>query len=169
MSVDLVEAVPAQAKAETPRQWIGPVLLGHLLAVRAKPGEVLHFRAANAAAVEELAAAEHRMMLAKPDDLLRELEHVSRGRLEAPIHPGQLVVLAVRIVVALLRASQLVAVEQHGHAEREHQRGEEGAFGPLPLIEDPRVVGGPFGAAVPREIVVVAVAIVLAVGLVVLL
>src|SRR3989475_7548758 len=54
-------------------------------------------------------------------------------------------------------------------AEREHQRGEEGAFGPLPLIEDPRVVGGPFGAAVPREIVVVAVAIVLAVGLVVLL
>src|SRR5437867_12112401 len=63
-------------------------------------------------------------------------------------------VLAVRIVVALLRAAQLVAVEQHGHAEREHQRGEEGAFGPLPLIEDPRVVGGPFGAAAPREVVV---------------
>src|SRR5204863_7764522 len=111
MSVELVEGVAGQPEAEGACQWIGPVLFRHLLAVRTEPGEVLHFRAANAAAVEELAAAELRMMLAKPDDLLRELEHVSRVRLEVPIHPGQLVVLAVRIVVALLRAVQLVAVE----------------------------------------------------------
>src|SRR5262245_62183282 len=106
MAVELVERLAVQSKGEGPGQWIGPVLFGHLLAVRTEPGEVLHFGAANAAAVEELAPAKDRMLLPEPDDLLRELEQVERVWREIPVHPGQLVVLAVRVVVAVLRAGQ---------------------------------------------------------------
>ena len=42
-----------------------------------------------------------------------------------PVDPADLVVLAVGVVVALLRAIQLVAGQQHGHALREEQRGQQ--------------------------------------------
>ena len=87
---------------------------------------------------------------------------------EVPVQPGELVVLAVGVVVAVLRVAELVAGQQHRHALREEQRGDEVALLPLAQRDDVRVVGRPFGAAVPAVVVVGAVAVVLAVGLVVL-
>src|SRR5262249_40815458 len=70
---------------------------------------------------------------------------------------------------AVLRSSQLVAGEQHRHAEREHQRREEIALLASAERDDRRVLGRPLDAAIPAEIAVVPVAILLAVRLVVLL
>ena len=87
---------------------------------------------------------------------------------KSQFQPAQLVVLAVRVVVAALRVAQFVAGEHHRHALRQHQRGDE-----VPLLagaerNDLRVVGRPLDAAVPRGVVVGPVAVVLAVGRVVL-
>ncbi len=86
-----------------------------------------------------------------------------------PVEPGDLVVLAVGVVVAALRAADLVAAEQHRHALRQQQRGQQVALLACPQREHLGVVGRSLDAAVPRAVVVLAVAVVLAVGLVVLL
>ena len=85
-----------------------------------------------------------------------------------PVEPVELVVLAVGVVVALLAAPELVAREQHRRALRQQQGGEEVAPLARAQLEDRRVVGRALDAAVPGQVVVVAVAVVLAVGLVVL-
>ena len=88
---------------------------------------------------------------------------------QPPLVPGELVVLAPGVVVAVLRAAELVAAEQHRHALGEEQRGEEVALLAPAQRVDLGVVGLALDAAVPRAVVVGAVAVVLAVGLVVLL
>src|SRR5207248_6270908 len=98
-----------------------------------------------------------------------ELEELALSVAELPVEPRELVVLAPRVVVAVLRAAELVAAEQHRDALREEQRGEE-----VPLLARAehthlRVVRRPLDAAVPRAVVVGAVAVLLEVRLVVLL
>jgi len=44
---------------------------------------------------------------------------------QTPVHPADLVVLAVRVVVAALCAAQLVARDQHRHTRGQQQRGEQ--------------------------------------------
>ena len=78
------------------------------------------------------------------------------------------VVLAVGVVVALLGAAELVAAEEQRHPEGEEQGGEHGPPLAGPEGDDVGVVGRPLGPAVPRPVVVGAVPVVLAVGLVVL-
>src|SRR5256885_15817524 len=87
---------------------------------------------------------------------------------QLPVKPGQLVVLAVGVIVAPLRVAQLVTAEQHGHALREEQGSDQVAFLPLAEGADAGVASGAFGAAVPRVVVGGTVAVALAVGLIVL-
>ncbi len=49
----------------------------------------------------------------------------------------------------MLGAAQLVAAEQHRHPLGEQQGGEEVALLPAPQLQDARIVGVAFGAAVP--------------------
>src|SRR5581483_2970800 len=122
-----------------------------------------------AAAAEPALPAEHGMRLAERDQAANEGEE-RRARLAVrPVEPRQPVVLAVRVVVALLRAPDLVAAEQHRDALREEERGEEVALLAGAERLDRRVVGRTFDAAVPRAVVALAVAVLLAVRLVVLL
>ena len=69
-------------------------------------------------AVEEPAAAEHRVAAAQPGQLLGEGEQVPLAGRAGPVHPGDLVVLAVGVVVAALGAADLVAGQQHRDALR---------------------------------------------------
>src|SRR5690606_13119168 len=82
---------------------------------------------------------------------------------------GDLVVLCIGVVVAALRAPQLVSVREHRHALRERERRQEGAHHPPPHAKDARVVGLTFRIPVAAHVVVVAVTILLAVIPVVLL
>ena len=66
-----------------------------------------------------------------------------------PVDPADLVVLAIGVVVAVLRAAELVAGKQHRRALRQQQRREEIALLALAQRDDLGIVGRAFGAAVP--------------------
>src|SRR5512143_1191727 len=84
------------------------------------------------------------------------------------MYPCDLVVLRVRVVVPVLGASNLVAVRQHRNALRERQRGDEAPNDAEAPLDDRLVVGVTFDAPIAANVVVGAVAVVLAVRLVVL-
>src|SRR6266851_209038 len=78
--------------------------------------------------------------ISSPDGVLRS---------SVPVDPGDLVVLAVAVVVGLLGSAELVTGQQHRDALGEEQRHEEVPDLPFPQRVDLRVVGRPFRAAVP--------------------
>ena len=82
--------------------------------------------------------------------------------------PGGGVVLAVGVVVAVLAVQQLVAGEQHRHAAREGKRGHQRPAGPTACRAHVAPRAGPLGTPVAGEVVVGAVVVALAVGLVAL-
>jgi len=47
--------IPGQTDPQTPSETIIPVFIRHLLAVRPKPRQILHFRAADPPSLEKLA------------------------------------------------------------------------------------------------------------------
>ena len=83
--------------------------------------------------------------------------------------PRERRILTVGVVVAQLRSTDFVAPRQHRHALRHEHRQQKIAALSEPEFLNRRIVGGTFDAAVPAHVVVVAVAILFAVGLVVLL
>ena len=86
-----------------------------------------------------------------------------------PVQPAELGVLAIGVVVAPLCTSKLVAFRQHRYACREQQGRKKRPLLPSAQRQGQvRIVGWAFGSAVPRAVVVGAVAVVLGVGLVVL-
>ena len=87
---------------------------------------------------------------------------------EGPVDPAGEVVLALGVVVAALGAQEFVAGQEHGDALGEQQGGDQVLGLAFAEGEDGRVVGRAFDAAVPGEVLVGAVAVVFAVGLVVL-
>ena len=97
---------------------------------------------------------------------LGELQQFGVG--SGPVHPGDLVVLAVAVVVAALGPSQFVAVGDHRNTLGQQQGGDEVSLLAAAQSVDLGVVGRPLDAAVPRPVVALAVVVVLAVGQVVL-
>ena len=91
------------------------------------------------------------MRAAQRDQPLRRTR-AAPGRRRVPVEPGDLVVLALGVVVAALRAPDLVAAEQHRHALREQQRREQVALLPRAQRDDLRIVGRALDAAVPRAL-----------------
>src|SRR5258705_13693953 len=87
---------------------------------------------------------------------------------QAPVEPGGVVVQAVRVVVPPLCAAHLVAHEQDGRPECEEDDGEEVLPLAIAQLLDGGVVGWALDSAVPGAVVVRAVAVLLAVGFVVL-
>ena len=85
-----------------------------------------------------------------------------------PVHPGEGIVLAIGVVVAVLRLAHFRAGAQHGGAARQEQRGQEITLVALPRRQDAGVVGRSFHPMVPGPVLVPAVAVVLAVIVVVL-
>ena len=120
-------------------------------------------------AVEEARAPQGRVGLAERDGLPDEVEQLAVALEQIPVHPRDLVVLAVGVVVALLGAAEFVAAQQHRHALRKEQRGHQVLLAAQAPRADRRIVRRPFLAAVVAVVVVVAVAVVLAIGQVVLL
>src|ERR1700761_7106335 len=86
-----------------------------------------------------------------------------------PTDPADLAVLAISIVVAVLRVADLVAGPQQRHALCEKQTGELVLAQLAAQRDDSGIVGRAFDPAIVAVIVVGAVAIVFAVGFVVLL
>src|SRR5439155_26283118 len=99
--------------------------------------------------LEKAAPVQQRVPPAELRQALHERDQCLVLVAQAPANPAQLVVLAVRVVVAALRAPQLVAGEQYPHALRQEQRREE-----IPLLlraqrEHVGIVGRAPDAAIP--------------------
>src|SRR5205823_5052840 len=90
-----------------------------------EPGQILDIRAGQEQALEVAAPAQHRVVAAKRDHSTRELQQRALLLVQVPVEPAELVVLTVPVVVAVLCTRNLVTTEQHRHALREQQRGEE--------------------------------------------
>jgi hypothetical protein len=108
---------------------------------------------------EEVAPVQDGMGAAQRDQLLRELQQVLGVVAQRPVEPGDLVVLAPAVVVAPLRAVDLVAAQQHRRALGEEQRGEEVALLAAAQLVDLGIVGLALHAVVPRAVVVGPVAV----------
>src|SRR5262245_34648292 len=67
----------------------------------------------------------HVAPLTKRDELSYEPEHVAVLLEQRPVEPADLVVLAVRIVVATLRAANLITHQQHWRADGEQSQGKK--------------------------------------------
>ena len=117
---------------------------------------------------QEAVAAQNPAAPRQSDQALGEFEEILGVVVQIPVEPGDIAVLAIGVVVALLGAAEFVAAQHHRGALREQQRGQHVAFLAIAQGEDGLVVGGPFHAAIPARVVVGAVTTVLAVGLVVL-
>src|SRR5258708_2158955 len=147
-----------------------PVLVRHDLPVGAEPADVSGIGAVQRTAHEPASTLEDGMLVAEVDDPGEEGQQLTVLLIAGvlPVEPGELIVLAVGVVVASLRAADLVAAVDHRHADGEQQGAEEvallaGAQGVHLLA-----IGGSFFPAVPGAIVSRAVVALLAVGLVVL-
>jgi hypothetical protein len=146
---------------------IVPVAAIHRFPVRTPP---LHIRQPTLVlhgAVEPAILVQGRVALAKLDEPPDEGDARRVGR--RPVDPRQRAVLRVTVVVALLRAAELVAHREHRRSPRHEQRGEQVPHVAAARFDDGRIVARTLHAVVPRMIDVAAVAIVFAVGGVVLL
>ena len=141
------DAIAGESDAQASDVGLLPILFGHFMPIRSKPGQVFNVGAVDAAALEKLPAAEHRMVAPQGDHVAREVAQLLVDVL--PIEPRDLVVLAVCVVVPALRAADLVAAEQHRHTLGEQQHRDEVALLPMAQAQHLRVVGGSFCATVP--------------------
>ncbi len=129
------------------------------------PVGIANLGAVPAHALDELLPAHREVIFAQRDQQPREAQEAGILLCQRPIDPGDLVVLAIRIVVALLGPAELIALSQERHALRNHEQSQEVAHLPLPQCVDAGVIGRTFVAAVGAEIFVPAVFVVFAVRL----
>ena len=86
---------------------------------------------------------------------------------QRPVHPADVVVLAISIVIALLRPREFVAGDHHGCSLREQQSRQHISHLPTSQPVDLRVVGGAFNTAIPGDGIGIAIVICLAVRFIV--
>ena len=79
--------------------------------------QILDFGATDLPSMEKLAAAQDRMLVKHLDQPPGKGQELAPWPIQRPVHPGQLVVLAIGVVV--LGPPEFVAGEQHRHALRE--------------------------------------------------
>jgi hypothetical protein len=99
--------------------------------------------------LEKTSAAECRMVPAQRGHGRGELHQTCVPFRQGPVQPGDVVVLTVPVVVAVLRAAHLVTGHQHGHALGQEKRGEEVSDLGRAQREHCRIVGLPLHATVP--------------------
>ncbi len=85
-----------------------------------------------------------------------------------PVKPGQLVVLAVGIVVAGLRTTEFIAPLQHRHALCQEKGGQQRTLQAVTPLQYNRILGFAFFTAIRGEVVPMTVAVVLAIEFIML-
>src|SRR5438093_4048409 len=85
-----------------------------------------------------------------------------------PIQPTDLIILAIRVVVSSLTTAELIARNKHGRSLRQQQGGQHISNLPPTQLNNLRIIGGPFSAAIPGAIVGIAVTVILAIRFIVL-
>ena len=107
-------------------------------------------------------------VLAQPQQPLQKQAQGQIAAIRLPVHPADRAVLTPGVVIAPLAAAHLIAHQQHRHPWRQEQGGEQVAQLALAQGVDRGIAAGAFHPMVPTVVVVIAIAVVLAVGEVVL-
>src|SRR5882724_4107974 len=97
----------------------------------------------------------------------RELKKLILLFVTLPVKPTGVVVLTIGVVVAVLCPTPLISATEHRHALGKKQCREKIAALPVAQHVNLRLIGRTFDAAIPRLIIVVAVAVFVVVQLVV--
>src|SRR5438093_4218166 len=100
----LVDRTPRQIDAEAAYERLAPFRVRHLAAVRIEPDDILDLRTDDPPALEKAAPVQQRVPLPDLSQALQESDQFLVLGAQAPVDPAQLVVLAIRVVVAALRA-----------------------------------------------------------------
>ena len=172
---DVEFVLAQQAHRERADRRVEPVAFHRRRAVRQQPLDATRWleQPQLTEAREEVLVVVDVERLAHRDESRDRLHPHVFGRLRLgqdpiPVEPGDVVVLAVRVVVAALRVVEFVAGEHHRRAEREHQRAEHVHARAFAQQCHMRVVARPLDAEVRAVVGVRAVVVVFAVRLVVL-
>ena len=96
-----------------------------------------------------------------------KLVQAAVGILQLPVNPGDLIVLTVGIVIPLFSPSELIPCHKKGRALAQEQKNHGIAQLLSPHLHDPLFPAGAFLAAVPGQVIVCPVPVVLPIGLIV--
>ncbi len=118
---------------------------------------------------EKTAAAQCGMPLTQPNHLPHKTQEILVSLSEFPIDPGNVVVLAPSVVIPFLGAEKLIAGQEHGNTLADQKGGDQIADLPAAPGQNRWVLRLAFNAAVPGVVEIGTVAVILAVGPVVLL
>ena len=150
-----------------------PGFIGNLLSIRIKPGDIhLHDILAffsDRAVLKKLPAMKIRVRRTNVNEPDSKFEKPFTSLIQIPVVPRQLIVLAIGVVVSSLRTSYFIASRKHRHTLRLHQRRQKITHLTFAERIDGLIVGRPFGAHVPRIVVVCAVPVAVLIGFIVLL
>ena len=165
--IERIGRIAAQQHAETAHERGCPFFFGHLVTAGSEPHHIPNLGARNAATFQKRRPQENRMLFSQLDQFSRELKKPILLLVTMPVEPTTLVVLAISIVISALGSPQLVSAAKHRHPLRQKQSRQEIPALPIAQSIDLRIFGWSFHPAIPRQIIVVAVAIIVAVQLVV--
>src|SRR6267154_362742 len=126
--IRLVEPLACEEHSQAASRRVAPLILTHLIATGIQPQHIFHVRALDGAPLKKSPAPEYRMPLAKIDHPLNEGQQVAILRLQTPIQPAYLVVLAVGIVVTHLCMTHGVSGIHHWYALRKQERRQKISF-----------------------------------------
>src|SRR6266513_1863940 len=107
------------------------------------------------------------MFLSELYQFSRELKKLILVFVTLPVKPNDVVVLTIGVVVAVLCPTPLIAAVEHRHALGKKECREKIAALPVAQHANLRLIGRTFDAAIPRLIIIVAVAVLVAIQLVV--
>src|SRR5688572_19132467 len=114
--VEFAELGAVQKHAERTREILLPILARHFLSIGTEPRDIADARAVQRPALKPSPAAKHRVRRLNLNDLTRKFEQRFVDRI--PVVPRDLGILAIRVVVAVLRAAEFVTSKNHGDALR---------------------------------------------------
>jgi len=90
------------------------VFVGHFVSVRLEPGDVIEVGAPDGFPFEPMFTGEDRVAFAELDKFACEVDEILVGGI--PVEPGDVVVLAVGVVIAFLGVSYFIPGEEHGYS-----------------------------------------------------
>ena len=76
---DVLDGIAGEAQTKAPCFAIVPIRIGHFLAVRPEPGQVLHVRATDTPPLEKMPAPQAGVLMEQTDDKAGELQKLCAG------------------------------------------------------------------------------------------
>ena len=118
--------------------------------------------------LEKVAPSKNRLGLAQLDYFPREIEQCALFGGQIPIEPGNRRILTISVIVSVLGLPEFITGQEHRHPLRKKQRGQKIPLLPRTHGANAGIIGRALHATIPTLVVVRPIAVLLAVGFVML-